>query len=170
MLELLQRELNPDTPLFILVDRLVLGAAVLLVGAAVSLWVERVKLRLALRSEHAKQRVVHIGVVWSVVYESESATRELLRRVSQVIAGGGGVGGLQTLLPLEEESRKKAELVREAADANRFWLDEVMYHRVQRFHSSQMGLVQAFADGNLDALQKGEELLDKLRMSISDFR
>ena len=130
--ELLSAKIDRDSLSFVLLDRLGLGVLLLLVGAAFSYILELIKIRLAVKIEASKQRVARVGEVWSAVYESEAASRTLIHEALGALERDDDVGALRAaLMPLEEQSKAKAERVRQAAEENRFWLNDSVYRRVQ---------------------------------------
>ena len=64
--------------------------------------------KLAFGNELARQRVIHIGEVWSSLYESEAAARKLLRSARDVVGDQGDYAAeLEKLLvPLQSESER----------------------------------------------------------------
>lgn len=171
MTEFFQIELNKNSLGFFLLDKVVFALLLVLAGVIAKYVLERVRTRLALKSELAKQRVVHIGEVWSRLYESEAATRELLRAASRVIdEHGNDEAALRNLLPLQEESRTRAGVAQQMADANRFWLGETLYNSMRSFHNVQMQLIPDFTNHNqAAALEQSEARLNEARMSIVNF-
>ena len=130
----------------------------------------RSKAKLAFGNEVAKQRVIQIGKVWSSLYESEAAARELLRSASETIAAhGGDAAELKKLIPLENESKQKAKRAQQIAEANRFWLGETLYDRTRAFHNAQMQMIAAVGSVNPPAIQASEVKLEKARMSVINF-
>jgi len=160
---------GPREVVFWIADKIVIALLLVIVAFVFNYLLERSRARLAFENEIAKQRVVRISEVWSSLYESEAATRELLREASRVIEQGADSTAVRTLMPLEEDSRRKAGLAQQMADANRFWLGETLYKSMQTFHSAQMQMIQAFGDADLNALQQSEKRLNEARMSVVSF-
>ena len=125
---------NTHALLFWIVDRVFIGLLLLGVAYAFNRLLERSKARLAFGNEMAKQRVTRIGEVWSALNELEASNEQLLRKVSLVtLKRGTDRAALTELMPLQDASNKKAELVRQIAGANRFWLGETLYEKIQSY-------------------------------------
>ena len=155
--------------LFWIADKVVIALLLVVITFLFNHLLERSRARLAFGNEIAKQRVVRIGEVWSGFYESEAATRELLRAASSVIENGGDVTALKKLMPLEDESRRKAALAQQMADANRFWLGETLYERMRTFHDAQRQMIKAFGSADRRTYEESEVRLNETKMSVVSF-
>ena len=156
--------------LFWIADKVVIALLLAIVTFVFNHLLVRSRAKLAFGNEIAKQRVIQIGEVWSNLYESEAAARELLRSAGEIIVDqGGNATELKKLIPLENESKQKARRAQQIAEANRFWLGETLYDRMRAFHNSQMQMIAAFGSANPPAFQASEVKLEQARMSVISF-
>ena len=88
---------------FWIADEVVIALLVALVAFVFNHLMVRSGARLAFENEIARQRVVHIGEVWSSLYESEVVARKLLRSARDVAGDQGGYATelRKLLIPLQ---------------------------------------------------------------------
>ena len=152
-------------------DKVVIALLLLAVGFVFNYLLEKSKAKLALRNEAEKQRVVHIGETWKAMYESEAASESLKRELAAAVNQNalGDPKTRQNLSNLEQQSMEKADIVKNTAESNRFWLGDTVYAKVLKFHNIQMEMLKAFGKGDYTTYKKLETKLDAARMSISDY-
>ena len=156
---------------FWIADEVVIALLLAIVAFVFNHLMVRSRAKLAFGNELARQRVIHIGEVWSSLYESEAAARKLLRSARDVVVDQGDYAAelKKLLVPLQSESERKARCAQQTIEANRFWLGPTLYNRMRVCRNAQVQLIAALGSANPPAVRASEAKLEKTRMSVMSF-
>ena len=157
-----------------ILDNLVFAAMLLLVGHLLKKSLEKSKSKLAFKNEIAKRRVACIGEVWSAVYQAESASTDLIRRMSEIVDEPPNdteakVDAQKDLDGLVQKSKESSGAVITCADVNRFWLGDKLYGRIQTYYNVLMTRLEAFEEGDFDQFKETESDLRAAKESVLNY-
>ena len=162
-----------------IVDKLLIGLIIVALGFVANFVLERFKSDLAIRSELATKRVLHVEEVWSAFYTWESTVNELVLGINRIIEKHGEAVDarnqalIKEIKPLEARSEKQMNDAIRLAEEKRFWLGEKNYERLMSFQSSltnyMLAYVNIYIDGDLEQIKIAERQRDDTRMSLADF-
>ena len=137
-----------------LVDKVAIAILLLIVGMAVTLFLQRDQARVAYNNELEKQRVLNLSEVWTALYEFKSRSDELLEEASEAVRSEQLEASEDRLRELETRSRESAERLKDLAGKYQFWLSDSEYSDVRELNNLLMERMGAFANGDSEGMPR----------------
>jgi hypothetical protein len=142
----LEREKQQNALVLSVIEKLVIGVVILLLGYLTNRAIERYRARSAFLAGYTDQHIKAISEAWRLIYRWDSAVRGYIRYYHTVDPEERH-DLLDDLLPAIEESRRRSRAVRTFVDENRFWLGEELYLRFVSYHNSLDPYIDAVLTG-----------------------
>ena len=117
-----------DHIILAIIDKLIIGLIILIVGLFANKFIERYKAKQALYSELAKERIKKISECWQLAYESEAFIKRMVRKAAEIqylhIENKADMDRklIEEISPMEQRSKKLSEDFQQYVDQNKFWL------------------------------------------------
>ena len=142
------------------IDKIILGLFLLVIGFFVNRFLEEYKSELTLRNEMAKTRMEHVSKIFSKINTWEATVTALHRRWAEMYREGASEDEKRKVLtPLFEDSKNLSELVKKEVHKNRMWLNEKLYEYLLDYNNTMIDFISVIITGND---KRCEELYTKL--------
>lgn len=164
-----------DNIILTIIDKLIIGLFIVIIGMFANKYIERFKSKQALYSELAKEKIKKIGECWQLAYEFEALIKGMVRKAAEIqvlyIESKEEMNRklIEEVGPAEERSKKLSNEFQMYVEKNRFWLGRELSDKFQKFHNTLMDYLDGFQEGNSEKLKTAEKYLNENFVSITEF-